>query len=90
MFRLRTRHVFVALVLFAPGILAQRAGDADRQAMYRRYVELTSSLRGGFVQAHWMADGSSFFYAEGAPANTIIWKVDSIATKAPLFDVGRL
>ncbi|MGK2934707.1 MAG: DPP IV N-terminal domain-containing protein [Gemmatimonadaceae bacterium] len=38
-----------------------------------------------------MADGSSFWYAEGAPANTVIWKVDPTRnTKAPLFDVDRL
>lgn len=91
MFRLPTRHLFVALVLLAPGLLAQGAGDADRQAMYRRYADFASSFQSGFVEAHWMADGSTFWYAEGAPANTIIWKVDSIANKkAPLFDVGRL
>ncbi|MEE9611299.1 MAG: DPP IV N-terminal domain-containing protein, partial [Desulfatiglandales bacterium] len=34
---------------------------------------------------------SSFWYAEGAPANTIIWKVDPRAnTKTPLFDTARL
>lgn len=92
MFRIRTRHLFVALVLLTPGILAQgTGGHPERQAMYRRYAEFASSLQSGLVEAHWMADGSSFWYAEGAPANTIIWKVDSIAnTKAPLFDVGRL
>lgn len=94
MFRLPKRRLFTALVgavLFAPGILAQEAGDAERQAMYRRYAEFASSLRGGLVEAHWMADGSSFWYAEGVPSNTVIWKVDPQAnTKAPLFDVGRL
>lgn len=93
MFRLPTGHVFVAfigLALVTPGVLAQGAGDAERQAMYRRYAEFASSLQSGSVEAHWMADGSSFWYAEGAPANTIIWKVDPIAkTKTPLFDVGR-
>ena len=38
-----------------------------------------------------MADGSSFWYAEGAPANTVIYKVDPEAnTKTPLFDTARL
>lgn len=32
MFRLRTRHVFVAFVLLAPSVLAQGTGDADRHA----------------------------------------------------------
>jgi len=38
-----------------------------------------------------MADGSSFWYAENAPANTVIYKVDPQAnTKTPLFDTARL
>ncbi len=38
-----------------------------------------------------MTAGSSFWYAEGAPANTVIWKVDPVAnTKTPLFDSARL
>jgi dipeptidyl aminopeptidase/acylaminoacyl peptidase len=38
-----------------------------------------------------MADGNSFWYAEGAPENTVIWKVDPVAnTKEELFDTGRL
>ncbi len=94
MFHSATRRLvtaFAAAVLFAPPILAQGAGDIDRQAMYSRYVEFAQSLRGSSVDAHWMADGSSFWYAEGAPANTVIWKIDPTRnTKAPLFDVGRL
>jgi len=59
--------------------------------MYNRYLELDSYVKGGSIEPHWMADGSSFWYAEGAPANTIIWKVDSRAnTKTPLFDTARL
>ena len=38
-----------------------------------------------------MADGSSFWYAEGAPDDTVIYKVDPEAsTKTPLFDTARL
>ncbi len=38
-----------------------------------------------------MADGNSFWYTEGAPAHTVIWKVDPVAnTKEPLFDTARL
>ena len=37
-----------------------------------------------------MADASSFWYAEGAPANTVIYKVDPAAnTKTPLLDTVR-
>ena len=46
---------------------------------------------GGSVQPHWLADGSSFWYAEGAPENTVIYRVDPRAnTKEPLFDTERL
>jgi hypothetical protein len=94
MFRLLKRRLFTALVgavLFAPGILAQGAGDTERQAMYRRYVEFASSLQVTAVEAHWMADGSSFWYAEGSPVNTVVWKVDALANmRAPLFDVVRV
>ena len=38
-----------------------------------------------------MADGSRFWYAEGAPDNTVIYKVDPKAnTKTPMFDTARL
>ncbi len=65
--------------------------QAEREAMYYRYLEFPSYVRGGSIQPHWMANGSSFWYAEGAPANTVIYKVDPNAnTKTPLFDTGRL
>jgi len=70
---------------------AQENKQAEREAMYYRYMEFASYVKGGSIQPHWMADGSSFWYAEGAPANTVIWKVDPKAnTKAPLFDTARL
>ncbi len=59
--------------------------------MYYRYLEFPSYVKGGSVEPHWMADGSSFWYAEGAPANSVIFKVDPRAnTKKPLFDTARL
>lgn len=59
--------------------------------MYYRYLELASYVKGGSVTPHWMSDGSSFWYAEGAPENSTIWKVDPKAnTKTPLFDTARL
>jgi len=48
-------------------------------------------VKGGSIEPHWMADGSSFWYAEGAPQNTVIYNVDPKAnTKTPLFDTTRL
>jgi dipeptidyl aminopeptidase/acylaminoacyl peptidase len=73
---------------------AARAADpkpSEREAMYHRYLEFASLVKGGSVTPHWMADGSSFWYAEGAPAHTVICKVDPQAnTKMPLFDTARL
>jgi dipeptidyl aminopeptidase/acylaminoacyl peptidase len=46
---------------------------------------------GGSVQPHWLADGSSFWYAEGPPENTVIYRVDPRNNiKSQLFDTERL
>lgn len=82
---------FASIGLHAALVPAQEASQAEREAMYYRYLEFPSYVKGGSIQPHWMADGSSFWYAEGAPANTVIWKVDPVAnTKTPLFDTARL
>jgi dipeptidyl aminopeptidase/acylaminoacyl peptidase len=74
-----------------PLVDAQEPTQSEREEMYHRYLELESYIKGGSIEPHWMEDGSSFWYAEGAPENTIIWKVDSKAnTKTPLFDTARL
>ena len=62
----------VGLVVFAPFARAQEVEQSDREAMYYRYLQFRSYVKGGNVDPHWMADGSSFWYAEGAPANTIM------------------
>ncbi len=88
----------VSLVALAPLVRAQEnntsaaeAKQAEREAMYYRYREFPSLVKGGSIEPHWMADGSSFWYAEGAPANTVIYKVDPKAnTKEPLFETARL
>ncbi|MFQ5927317.1 MAG: DPP IV N-terminal domain-containing protein, partial [Terriglobia bacterium] len=88
-----TTFVFLllGLLVIAPFVSAQEAGQAEREAMYYRYLEFASYVKGGSIQPHWLADGSSFWYAEGAPANTVIWKVDPAAnTKTELFDTARL
>jgi len=75
------------------GTVCGRGQEAlpTREAMYRRYMEFPSLVKGGSIEPHWMADGSSFWYAEGVPANTVIYKVDPKAnTKTPLFDTARV
>lgn len=81
----------LCLAVIAPPVRAQQAQQSEREAMYRRYLEFASYVKGGKIEPHWMADGASFWYAEGAPANTVIYKVDPKAsTKKPLFDTARL
>lgn len=67
------------------------AEQSAHEAMYYRYLEFPSYVKGGSIQPHWMVDGSSFWYAEGPPGNAVIWKIDPVAnTKTPLFDAARL
>ena len=81
----------VSAIFFAPFVSAQEAHQGEREAMYYRYLKFSSYVKGGSIEPHWMADGSSFWYAQGAPENTIIYKVDPKAnTKTPLFDTARL
>ncbi|MEE8200430.1 MAG: DPP IV N-terminal domain-containing protein [Candidatus Acidoferrales bacterium] len=83
--------VVLCLAVIAPLVRAQQAEQTEREAMYYRYLEFASLVKGGSIQPHWMADGSSFWYTEGGPANTVIWKVDPKEdTKNPLFDTARL
>ena len=94
MFRTRRETIFilfVSLVVITSSIRAQETEQSERDAMYYRYLGFASYVKGGTVEPNWMADGSSFWYAEGAPDNTIIWKVDPKAnTKTTLFDTARL
>ncbi len=84
--------LLIALPLAAPPLIhAQETTQSEREAMYYRYMEFASYVQGGSVEPHWMADGSSFWYAEGAPEDTVIYRVDPRAnTKTPLFDTARL
>ena len=81
----------IGLVLITSPVNAQPKEQSAREEMYRRYLEFPKYVKGGSIESHWMADGSSFWYAEGAPENTIIYKVDPKAnTKTPLFDIARV
>ncbi len=77
--------------LFVAQTGAQPSTRPEREEMYKHYLDFPSHVKGGKVEPHWMAEGSTFWYAEGSPANTVIWKVDPEAnTKDPLFDAARL
>jgi dipeptidyl-peptidase-4 len=64
--------------------------EAEREAISRKYYDFPANIEGGRVEPHWMADGNSFWYAEGASETTVIWKVDPVAkSKEPLFSFAN-
>ncbi len=70
---------------------AERVDQSEREAMFRRYLDFASYIDGGAIQPHWMADGSSFWYAEEAVDGRVIFKVDPANnTRVPFFDTDRL
>ena len=83
--------IITCLVVAAPLARSDEPTRSERETIYYRYLEFASYVEGGSIQPNWMVDGSSFWYAEGAPGNTVIWKVDPKAnSKTPLFDTARL
>ena len=60
--------MFIILVIGLSSIVlsarAQETAQPERRAMYYRYLEFASYVKGGSIEPHWMADGSSFWYAE--------------------------
>ena len=81
----------VAIVSFiAPFVSAQEAKQSEREARRSRYMDAVSKVKGGSITPHWMSNGS-FWYADGTPDNTVVYKVDPEAnTKRLLFDTARL
>ena len=88
------KSLSVALVLasISTRLYSQDAKQAEHEAMYRKYLEFSSYVKGGRVEPRWMADGNSFWYVEGAPGDPIFWKVDpeTDTGPTPFFDVHRL
>src|SRR3972149_11601444 len=95
--RLAGGLIFV-IIFCGPPLLAQQAEAVGPEEMYERYLNLAlyntvpTVIKGGVIMpANWMADGSSFWYAEGSPENTVIFRVDPKAnSRKPLFDTARL
>ena len=77
---------------------AQPAQTVSPDEMYERYLGLALNgtvptvIKGGVIlPANWMADGRSFWFAEGSPEKTVIYRVDPKSnSRKPLFDTMRL
>lgn len=88
--------VVTLAVLCLFGEVHPSAGDdellpPERVRMAERYRDLGDLLEGGSLSPRWRADGSAFWYVEGAPANTIVWTVDpETGERSELFDTPRL
>lgn len=64
--------------------------DSAQLQRFARFVEPEGLAVGGWVTPNWMLDGASFWYAERAPEDTVILRVDGQTGEAtPLFDVAR-
>jgi dipeptidyl aminopeptidase/acylaminoacyl peptidase len=64
--------------------------DAGRLSRFERFMEPEGLVVGGRITPNWLRDGRSFWYASGAPDNTVIFQVDGYAGKvSPLFDVKK-
>ena len=85
------RLAVLFLVCAAPALFSKGGEAFKNEDIFQRYLNFGSLVKGGIITPHWLADGNCFWYAEGAPAETIIYKVDPVAnTKDPLFDIPRL
>ena len=86
MFRLTSIAVAIFLLTASTNLYSD---ESKRVSMYRKYLDFSSHVKGGRVEANWMADGSSFWYADDK--EEVLWKVDpSTASRTPLFDNERL
>jgi dipeptidyl aminopeptidase/acylaminoacyl peptidase len=64
----------------------------ERIEMMFRYMEIPGRIRSlDLLEPRWLADGTRFWYATGAPDETVIYLVDPVAnTRVELFDRHRL
>ena len=90
--RVRAAIVFALTAALASMTVAPlAAADDRRQAVFERYLEFATLVKGASIEPNWLADGSSFWFAEGGPADRVIWRVDPAAnTVEPLFNVPHL
>jgi hypothetical protein len=71
--------IAASIAVLPARVFSDDAKQTEREEMYQKYLEFSSYVKGGQVEPNWMADGNSFWYTEGPPENTVIWKVDAVA-----------
>jgi len=90
----RPKKVLLLATVFCVCILtslnfAEEDKYAKRNAVFYKYMRFSSLVKGGSVEPHWMADKNTFWYAEGFPDKTVIYRVDPKAnTKESLTTDG--
>ncbi len=102
---MRSRVILAAMLacLIPVTTFAQESLDPERDAMYARYMAIPTLIKGGTVcpdpgalggagcAVNWMADGQSFWFADGQPDQTVIYRADpATGATEPLFDGDRL
>ena len=55
------RLAVVVIAVMPTHAYSEEAKDAERQAMFRKYLDFSSYVKGGRVEPHWMPDGKSFW-----------------------------
>jgi dipeptidyl aminopeptidase/acylaminoacyl peptidase len=73
-----------------PAAVSAQLAPTSPDSVFWRFLAFGSMVKGGTIQPNWLADGASFWYAEGGPANTVIHRVDArTGARAPIFDLQR-
>lgn len=77
-------------LLSLPGF-GQRSSPPGRDKMYQATFRLPALVRGEPLEAHWMKDGTCFWYHERTADRSLIYKVDPLAgRKTPLLEMDEL
>ncbi|MFN0181539.1 MAG: DPP IV N-terminal domain-containing protein [Gemmatimonadales bacterium] len=87
----RPLGVLLVIGAWSASPATSQSGQDPRESLFARLYDLGAMVRGGSVTPRWLADGSSFWYPDSAPARTVMWRVDPRSnTVTPFFDLQRL
>jgi dipeptidyl aminopeptidase/acylaminoacyl peptidase len=80
----------LTILVAAASVGRAQTSPGHRDSVYRRMLDLPTLARGGTIEPHWMADSSSFWYADSVPERTVLVRVDPVkGTREPLLDGSR-